>query len=119
MTEKVSEPMRLRIASRASCISSLRSSESVSLIYLPCECKDIAFTAVRITDFDLDGCSGWNRSLGHARQKRGPVIAARLGGIRIPAYDQLHALLHGRAVDNELLVFSLVRELSQPGRSDV
>src|SRR6185503_16636883 len=119
MTEKVSEPMRLRIASRASCISSLRSSESVSLIYLPCESQRIAFTAVRIAHFDFDGCSGWYRSLWDAGQKCGAVIAARLGGIGDLSYDHLHSLLHGRAVDDELLILRLVGELCQPGRGDV
>src|SRR5687767_1126499 len=108
MTEKVSEPMRLRIASRASCISSLRSRESVSFICLPCEHEDLALTAVRITQLYLDWCAGWDRSLGDARQKRCSVIAARLGAICGLAYNDLHALLHAGAVDNELLVFSLI-----------
>src|SRR5436190_9323299 len=108
MTEKVSEPMRLRMASRASCISSLRSSESVSVISLPCEYDDLALGAVRITDLYFDGYAGRKCVLWHAREKRGAVVATRLGGIGSFSYDHLYTLLHAGPVDNEFLVLSLV-----------
>src|SRR5258705_8163801 len=108
--------MRLRMASRASCISSLRSSDSVSVIFLPCDPQDLALTAVGITHPYRDWCAGWNRSLGDPRQKRGPVFAARLGGKGGRAYDQLYSLLHPRAVDNELLVLGFIGELCERGR---
>src|SRR5436189_136387 len=97
MTEKVSEPMRLRMASRASCISSLRSSESVSLISLPCEYENLALAAVRITHLYLDGLAGGKRVFWHARKEDSPVVAARLGAISGLAYDHLYTLLHAGA----------------------
>src|SRR5882724_1366583 len=120
MTENVSEPMRLRIASRASCILSLRSSESVSLIYLPCECYDLALTAVGIAQFYLDRRPWRERADRHALRHKGcPVIALRSGGICGLSYYNAYTVLHARPEDEKFLFLRLIADLLQCGRSDV
>src|SRR5258706_4401987 len=104
MTENVSEPMRLRIASRASCILSLRSSESVPFIYLPCECYDLALTAVGIAQFYLDR-RAWRECADRHPfcHKSCPVIALRPGGICGLSYYNAYAVLHAKPEDEEFL----------------
>src|SRR6266849_8560520 len=120
MTENVSEPMRWRIASRASCILSLRSSESVSLIYLPCECYDLALAAVGIAQFYLNRRAWREGGDRHPFRHKGcPVIALRSGGICGLSYYNAYAVLDAKAEDEELLFLRPVADLLQCGWSEI
>src|SRR6266487_2550029 len=120
MTENVSEPMRLRIASRASCILSLRSIESVSLIYLPCECYWQALAAVGIAQFYLDRRAWRERGDRHPFCHKGcPVIALRSGGICGLSYYNAYAVLDAGTDDEKFLFLRLVADLLQCGWSDI
>src|SRR5260370_39006957 len=98
MTEKVSEPMRLRIASRASCISSLRSSERFSLICLPSYRQGLALATVRIAQFDPHRRARWECGLGNNRKPCRAVLAPRLGCEGAVSYYNLHPLLNTGAL---------------------
>src|SRR5512143_576370 len=119
MTEKVSEPIRLRIASRASCILSLRSSEKVSLIGLPCECYGGAFAAVRIAQLDQDRRALLECVDGHPCQAGGPIVALQFAGIWRLSHHHRHAFLHSKSIYEELFFLFLVSDPLQRRRSNV
>src|ERR1041384_527962 len=113
MTEKVSEPMRLRIASRASCILSLRSTDRGSLISLPCDCQGQAFAAVGITYLDFDRSARWKNIAGYFREERRAVVAPWLSMVGHTADNYRDVRLHVRAVYDQLAILCFVAVLGE------
>src|SRR6185503_15140229 len=117
MTEKVSEPMRLRIASRASCILSLRSSERVSLIFLPCECYGGALAAVGIANFDSHRSVCGKFAFGNARLETCSIAALWITRVEAASHHYHHALLHTGAGHRQF--FLVVRDFAQGRQGNV